>query len=153
MTFDFAHLTAQNWFTIAVGLVVLEILLPGTFLMWLGIAAAIVGGVLLIFSDLGWEGQILLFSVFSVASIWQGRRVLAKAKAAEPPTTLNIRGKEHIGQTVKVETAIEGGMGRVRVQDTSWVAYGPDCSVGTMVRITALEGNAFRVVSATPDKP
>ena len=52
---------------------VLEVFAPGAIFIWIGIAAAIVGTILLVAPDLGWEVQLLIFSVIPVASIvvWQ----------------------------------------------------------------------------------
>ena len=58
-----------HWWIIAIVLVILEAFVSGTFLLWMGVSAAVVGGVLLIAPGMGWEYQVLLFAVFSMMSI------------------------------------------------------------------------------------
>ena len=58
-----------HWWVIAIVLVILEAFVSGTFLLWMGVSAAVVGLALFIFPGMGWEYQVLLFAVFSVVSI------------------------------------------------------------------------------------
>jgi hypothetical protein len=53
------------WLIFGVILLGLELLLPGFFLFWFGIAAAIVGVTVLAF-DIAWAWQLLMFGGLSV---------------------------------------------------------------------------------------
>ena len=68
------NLEFWHWWVLAAVLIALEVLAPSTVLLWPGIAAAIVGVVLLISPDVGWQGQVLLFAVLAVVSlgVWMG---------------------------------------------------------------------------------
>ena len=61
-------LGAWNWFILAAVLLLLEVLAPGTFMLWLGLSAILVGAISLavIWS---WQAQVIAFAVFAVASI------------------------------------------------------------------------------------
>src|SRR5262245_8478296 len=70
----FISLGHWNWFIAAAVLFLIEILAPGTFMMWLGLAALLVGGISLAI-DWGWQAQIIACAVFSIASIPACRRL------------------------------------------------------------------------------
>ena len=66
-----------NWWVFALVLIIVEVLVAGTFFLWMGISAALVGLVLFLFPGLGWEMQLSLFAFFSVISIMIARLWLA----------------------------------------------------------------------------
>jgi hypothetical protein len=68
-----------NWFIAAVALFVLEILAPGSFMMWLGLAALVVGGISLAV-DWSWQAQLIAFGVLSVAAIPAWRHFAPKVE-------------------------------------------------------------------------
>lgn len=123
------------WFVLGAALLSVEILAPGTFLLWVGIAAVVVG--LLTFAiDLSWHAQLLAFALLSPLSVvvwWK----LAHNKAEAEPSTLNRRAARNIGREFVLEEPIVTGQGRVRIDDTFWRIQGPDCPSGTKVRIVA----------------
>ena len=43
-------------------------------------------------------------------------------------------------------TAIENGVGRVRVGDSDWRATGPDAPAGSRVRVVGADGSTVQVV-------
>ncbi len=51
-----------HWLILSVLLVILEIFSPGVFLIWMGLAAGLVGLLLLAFPELGWHYQLLGFA-------------------------------------------------------------------------------------------
>ena len=75
---DFWH-----WWILAVALVIIEILLPSFFALWLAIAAALTGLIFLVFPALSWEWQLLLFALFSVVSIIGWRRYYQRCSIGE----------------------------------------------------------------------
>ena len=58
-----------HWWVLAVILLALEVAAPGTFFLWLAIAAGAVGLIVLIFPELLWQLQVLLFAVGGVAAV------------------------------------------------------------------------------------
>ncbi len=136
------------WLVAAVVLVVLEILSPGVFLMWLGLAAAIVGGLLWLMPGLSWQAQFVLFAVFSVLSIGLARIVLARRPIRSDAPTLNRRGEQYIGRVLTLSQPIENGVGKVRVDDTLWRVEGADAPAGSHVRVVGVDGAVLRVEPA-----
>jgi inner membrane protein len=53
----FARLEFWHWWILAALLAAVEAMLPGMFFIWFGAAAAIVGVVVLILPDMGWEWE------------------------------------------------------------------------------------------------
>ena len=141
----FSHVTHWTWWIIAVVLIILEVPAPGTFFLWMGVSAGIVGVALLLFSELTWELQLTLFAALSIVTILLSRRYLQKNKGDH--SKLSQRGKRYIGTTVTVAEAITNGIGKVQIEDTLWRARGADTVIGQRVKIVAIEGATFEIES------
>lgn len=140
------------WWLIAAGLLaILEIFLPGIFLVWIAMAAAATG-IVLAFVDLSFPLQAVLFAVLAFAAVFSGRLYYARNPVRNDDPDLNERAARLIGRTVTVEEAIENGTGRVRVGDGVWNARGPDLPAGARVTIVAADGTCLNVapVDAPP---
>jgi len=139
-------LGAWSWIILGVVLVGLELLAPGIFLLWLGLAAIVTG---LVDGALGlsWQASTLLFALFSVAAVVIGRLVTRPAVRQEA-ATLNQRGEALVGQFFTLETPMTRGEGRIRVGDSSWRVTGPDLPSGARVRVVRLDGTTLVVEPA-----
>jgi len=136
-----------HWWAFAAVLLIAEIALPITFFLWMSVAAAVTG-VLVFAVDMGWQVQVLIFSVLSVISIVASRIYIRKNPIQSEDTKLNRRGEKHIGKTYTLETDIRNGSGKVRVGDTLWRVEGPELAAGTRVKVTDVNGNSFVVERA-----
>lgn len=132
-----------NWFILAVVLIILEVLVPGTFMLWLGISALVVG-VLALAVAMSWQVQVLLFAIFSIASVFLWRRLSGGRDDVSTPV-LNRRGDAFIGRVFTLEKPIVDGAGSVRVGDSVWMVRGPDTPAGARVKVIASDGGAFTV--------
>ncbi|HEY0626328.1 MAG TPA: NfeD family protein [Allosphingosinicella sp.] len=135
------------WLIAAAVLASAEIVAPGVFLIFLAGAAALTAiaaalGVPLAF-------QLGLFPLFALGSVWFGKRHYHRNPVPSSDPLLNDRLARHVGQTVVVVEAIEGGSGRVKLGDSVWNARGPDAAPGTRMRITGAEGTCLRVEPAS----
>src|ERR1700676_4637078 len=74
MTEMFSTLGTWNWLIFGVILMAMELLAPGVFLFWLGLAALLVGLLSFAFHP-SWQLQILMFAVFAAAAVPLWRRV------------------------------------------------------------------------------
>lgn len=133
------------WFLVAVVLLGLELVATGVVFVWLAVAAVVVGIVRLVFPEISWEMQFVLFAVLSFVSVFLGKRLVASHPVETEDETLNRRGERHIGRTYVVADAISGGSGRVKVGDSVWAAEGPDADVGSRVKVIAVEGTILKV--------
>ncbi len=139
-----------NWWLLGVVLMVLEVLAPGFFLLWMGVAAALVGVLAAALPGLAPEWQGLAFAALSVGAIagwhaWQQRH----PGTSEAPL-LNRRGEQLIGRVLELETAIVAGEGRARLGDASWKVRGPELPAGSRVRVVGVDGTVLRVEAADP---
>ena len=135
-----------GWWLLALVLVAAEMIAPGYFLLWIGIAAAVMGLVMLVLPGLPVLAQALAFALLSIAAClayWKFVRPLAEQRNDQP--LLNQRGQRMIGRRVLVVEAIVHGRGKVGVGDGQWLAEGPDLPVGSEVEIIALQGTTFTV--------
>lgn len=130
-----------HWTWLALGLVlaVLEMAIPGVFLIWMA-AAALITGLFAWVVPIGVPFQIVLFAGLSILGVFLGRRYIADNPVIEADPMMNRRGDRVVGETVVVTQAIEGGQGRVKLGDSEWLARGADASVGTRLRVTGHDG-------------
>ncbi len=122
-------------------------LAPGAIFIWFGAAAAAIGIIMLVVSDISWQVQIILFSLLSVASLIAWRMYTKK----NPPSdnqypTLNKRGEDLVGRVFTLEEAIVNNYGKIRVDDTMWKIRGEDIAPGGKVRVTKVDGTILVVV-------
>ena len=132
---DFWH-----WWILALALIIAETLLPGTFFLWMGVSALVLGVIAWLIPAMGWEIQLMLFAVLSLVSIVGWRMYQRKHPDETDQPSLNRRGEQYIDRVFTLETAIENGFGKVRVGDTLWRVKGGDLAAGTKVKVTAADG-------------
>lgn len=135
------------WAWVIGGLVLIgvELVAPGSFFVWLGLAALLVGLVDYAL-DPPWQGQALAFAGLSVALVLLGRSVTGRRDedpAGQP--NLNRRGHALVGRVFTLDAPIVEGNGRVRVDDSSWRVAGPDAPAGASVRVVGVEGTTLIV--------
>ena len=130
-----------NWWVLGVVLMAVEALAPGFFFLWMGVAALLVGLVLIVFPELVWTWQVLLFALLSVGSIVAWRLRLRRHPTHTADPLLNRRGHQYIGRVFTLDAPVINGHGKIRVDDSTWkVLVEQDCPAGTRLRITGVEG-------------
>lgn len=139
-----------HWVLLSVVLVILEIFSPGVYFLWLGIAAGLVGVLLWLVPELGWQFQLLAFALLAIASVALGRAWLGRSPAQTDAPALNRRGEQYIGRIVTLDQPIVNGQGKIRIDDTTWKIEGPDCAAGNRVKITGTRGVVLVVEKETP---
>jgi membrane protein implicated in regulation of membrane protease activity len=137
-------LGAWNWFVLAAVLFGIEIIAPGTFVLWLGFSAVAVGLISLAV-EWPWQAQVVTFAVLSVVAIVLWRRIARKVEAEPDRPFLNRRADALVGRIFKLDRPIVDGVGAVRIGDTVWRVMGPDCPAGSEVQVTRVEGADLRV--------
>ena len=140
-----------SWWVLGLVLLAAEVVAPGVFLVWIGIAAILTGAVSLLLWDAGfwvWQAQLVFFALLSIAAVLMGRRLLARSADVSDEPLLNQRGARLIGRTAVLEQPIVEGRGRIRLDDTTWTVDGPDLPAGTRVRVTGSNSGRLSVESA-----
>lgn len=139
-----------GWGWIAAGLLLIgaEMLAPGVFMIWLGLAALLTG-LLVGLLGLSWQGAALAFAALAIAAVAAGR-MLTRRRTEEPDAAhgLNDRGRQLIGRVFRLEATMTGGEGRIRVGDSSWRVIGPELLAGTEIRVTRVDGATLVVEKA-----
>lgn len=136
----FNELGPWNWMVLGFVLLTLEILVPGVFLLWIGLAALIVGAMSLMFWDAGfwsWEVQVVVFLALALLCAFAGKRIMGNSGDATDQPLLNQRGSQLVGRTATLTEPITDGRGRVKIGDTMWRVSGPDLPAGAKVRVKA----------------
>jgi len=133
------------WLTAAVVLAITELLVPGVYLAFFALAAAITGGITLFFPELSLGGQLIGFAAWSLVTVLIGKRWYNDYPVATSDPLLNDRVARLIGEVVTVVEPIEADRGRVRVGDSEWLAHGPDAPAGARVRIVGATGASLKV--------
>lgn len=136
------------WWIFGIALLVAEVVVPGNFLIWVGIAGVATGllsNLLWQTSWWTWEVQWLVFALLSAVSLFVGRTWLLRSGNISDEPTLNDRGASLIGRTADLIDPIVNGHGRVRIGDTIWMVNGPDLPSGTKVRVVSSHGSGLKV--------
>jgi inner membrane protein len=137
-----ASLGAWNWIILGGILLAVELMAPGTFILWLGVSAILVG--LISFAiDWNWQEQGVAFAILAVASMvfwWKLVRPRRQDKEASDQPFLNRRAHGLVGRVFTLDKPIVDGAGTVRIGDTIWRVTGPDCAAGSRVKIARADG-------------
>ena len=140
----FAELGVWDWFIAGGLLLVLEVLAPGVFMLWLGLAALLVG-IISLFVDWSWQAQFIAFAVFSVLAIPLWRRLATGVGEKTDQPFLNRRAEALVGRIFTLEKPIVDGSGTIGIDDTVWRITGSDIPAGSRVKVTRVDGTALRV--------
>jgi len=132
------------WLIGGVVLLILEVIAPGFFLVFLG-AAAVAAGLFTVLFGLGTASQLALFALYAVIAVLAGRRFYTNRASEGAGLSLNDPARRLVGKVVTVVAAVDEHEGRVRVGDGEWPARGGPAAVGERVRITGVEGNCLKV--------
>jgi len=140
----FAELGVWDWFIAGGLLLVLEVLAPGVFMLWLGLAALLVG-IISLFVDWSWQAQFIAFAVFSVLAIPLWRRLATGVGGKTDQPFLNRRAEALVGRIFTLEKPIVDGSGTIGIDDTVWRITGSDIPAGSRVKVTRVDGTALHV--------
>ncbi len=148
-TFDFFRW--HWWIAAALILFIAEIMLPGFWVLCLGIGA--VGGAIAAALGLDPNWQLLFFSVFSLVAFFAIRPVLMKRERNRPVMRTNVDALQ--GMRGKVTQDFEPGLrlGRVAVGGDDWRALAIDdrmLRVGDVIEVVSVESNTVVVRSIDP---
>lgn len=148
----FSDFGVWNWFILGAVLLAVEILTPGVYFLWLGIAAILTGLLSFLLGNVGiwtWQLQVVAFLLLSIVCVLIGRRVFpATGSEDTDQPLLNQRERQLVGRTAVLEEPIREGQGRIRLGDTLWRVTGPDLPAGTRVRVIKAAGARLTVEEA-----
>lgn len=136
------------WLILGLALALLEMLVPGVYLIWLAVAALVIAAITFV-SGPPLAIQVIAFVSLALVFAFSAKRWLRDRPIETTDPLLNNRGGRLVGETALVTAALESGSGRVRVGDSEWIARGPDVPAGDRVRITGSNGAELLVEPLT----
>jgi membrane protein implicated in regulation of membrane protease activity len=129
------------WVAGGLGLLILEMLLPGVFMMWLGLAACGAGLLTLMF-DFDFAAQVVSFGILTAVTLTIGLRLRV------PRQVVHTESEGLIGRPATA-LVFHGRDGRVRLGDTDWPARVPagiqPPDPGTRLRVAQVDGTILVV--------
>ncbi len=128
------------WWAAALFLLGIEILVPGTYFLWIAVAAVVVGNLLYIFPQTSIVIQIAIFSILSLAAIWFGRKYFRDTRYPSEQRLLNQRAAQYLGQTAILVQPLSNGEGRIKIGGAYWRVRGLDAAQGSVVKIIDTDG-------------
>lgn len=139
------------WWAFALALLAAELALPSTFLLWPA-GGALLSGLAALWPLGGdWRGQLAVFAVATVAFALVGPKYVRPFYRQTTDSKLNARGERLKGASAIVETAFQGGQGKVKLGDTVWLAtsaQGEDFEIGARVTVAGADGAMLIVEQA-----
>lgn len=113
-----------EWFSFGLLLVLLELFVPGVYLLWFGLSA-FVTGVLVIFFPLSPIEQSIVFGTisifFAVIGLFIYGKVINRGKNSEEYKYLNDMASQYIGKTFVLAEDTHDGRSKATVGDTVWI--------------------------------
>jgi inner membrane protein len=133
------------WWILVGILLIAEMSVPGFFMLWLAVAAALTAIADHVF-HFSWMGEVLCFAVFSFLSVMASWRFVmnGRHKKSDSPH-LNQKHNAFVGRTFALKTPIQNGSGKITVEDALWDVDGEDAEAGSRVKVVGVEGLRLRV--------
>ncbi|GAB1596566.1 NfeD family protein [Lysobacter claricitrinus] len=138
-------LNATIWALVALVLIAAEVIAPGAFMLWLGIAAAATCVLVVAMPGLALVWQMVAFAVLSLLSVFVYLRFFRSHGRASDQPSLNRRAEQLVGRVVPLMAPIIDGHGRVQIADAIWDVEGPDLPLGARVRVIGVRGMTLEV--------
>ncbi|MPZ38818.1 MAG: NfeD family protein [Rhizobiales bacterium] len=142
-----ASLGGWIWFVAAAVFLLLELLMPGVFMLWLGLAAILIG-IISLAAVMSWQVQLIAFAVLSIACIPAWRYFARQVEGPVERPFLNRRAEGYVGRVFTLDKPIVDGVGTIRIEDTVWRVSGPNLPAGSRVKIARADGAELAVEAA-----
>jgi membrane protein implicated in regulation of membrane protease activity len=138
-----------HWLIAAVVMIIIEMVLPAAYFLWMGISAFVVGLSIYVIPDMPVLIQVIIFGVLSVVCLVLYKRHKKSNPNVNDQPNLNRRGEQYVGRSFTLEEAIVNGVGKIKVDDSTWKVKGSDMPVGMKVRVMSVDGTVFNVETET----
>ena len=138
--------THYGWWLLALVLIGAELVAPGYFMLWIGIAAAVMGVLVLAMPDMSVLVQTVAFAILAIlscVSYWKLFRHELDKGSDQP--LLNRRAEQFVGRRYVLDSAIVNGQGKARVGDSVWLVEGPELPAGAPIEVVAVDGTTLKV--------
>lgn len=133
--------TAWHWLILGFVLLIAEIFIPGIFLLWWGLAAIVVAGLMAFITALTLPVLGIIYAILAtIFSILWWKYQHSRDQADERFSVLNQRDHAMLATRGVVQEMGENGIGRGRFGDTTWRIQGSELSIGDTVEVIEVKG-------------
>lgn len=142
------EISAWHWASLAIILLVLEILGTAGFLIGTSIAAFLMAAIVAISPDINWKWQLAIFSTSAVIFSLIYLKRFANFNENTDQPNLNNRAAQLIGKRYTLNEAIVNGQGKIQINDTFWkISCDSDLQASTQIEITDVDSMTLIVKS------
>lgn len=137
------------WLILGFALLILEVILPSTFIMWWGFAAIAMAAIVALIPELALGWQIAAFACLAIVLtlLWWFYQH-QKDRQEDQRDTLNHRDHAMLGAQGQVVQILGNGVARGKFGDTTWRMLGNELRVGDTVKVVAVDGITLMVKKA-----
>lgn len=130
-----------GWLIFGFALLMLELVIPGVFVMWWGLSALLIAGISALFAELAFAWQATLFACLATlfSFLWW-KYQHGKDLKDDGQTELNAREHHLIGKIGVVEEVIDANIIRAKFGDSTWKVEGEGLSSGDRVEVLGARG-------------
>lgn len=144
------QLDSTDWAIFGLALIMLEIVVPSSWLLWPGLAALIVALVDWLI-PLSWTVQLVTFSILTLLMLVIGRRFYNPSHIKTEQPELNEQTSRHFGKTATLSQASQDQCAIIRLGDTDWRvelqnSEGREWPEGTKVEVVGQRSNTLLVI-------
>lgn len=115
-----------SWLVAGLLLSVFELVVPGVYLIWFGLAAFAVS-LMVWLAPMNFNSQLLWFAVYSAVFAFAGfmgyRYIFKRTQAPKAYAHLNNLAEQYVGLKVTVAEDCIDNQTKVKIGDTYWLAY------------------------------
>ncbi|MCR1836356.1 NfeD family protein [Rodentibacter caecimuris] len=130
-----------HWLVLGFVLLIAEVIIPGVFLLWWGLAALVTALVQFIFPNFALTGLAIFYAVLAcILSVIWWRYQYNKDNRDQAQSTLNQRDHAMLGKQGTVREIAANGIGRGAFDDTTWRIQGERLMVNELVKVVRVEG-------------
>ncbi len=138
-----------SWMLAGLALCAADLLHPGVFLLWIGLAA-LGAGLVTAAEGFAFAAQVATFLLLLAISL--AVPVLRRRRTPVYDGGVNAPGRDVLGKTCRA-LAFDGAEGRVSLRDGTWsarLAAGPPPAPGATLHVVGLEGTTLIVSAERP---
>ncbi|WP_386693122.1 MULTISPECIES: NfeD family protein [unclassified Lonepinella] len=140
----FATWTVWHWLILGFVLLIAEIAIPGIFLLWWGLAAIVVAGIMQVFPALSLASLGIIYAILAtILSVLWWKYQHKKDLVDEKHSHLNQRDHAMLGTVGIVREINDNGIGRGHFGDTTWriqQAHNEMLQVGDRIKVLTVQG-------------
>lgn len=141
---------ATNWLIIGLVLSALELIVPGVYLIWFGLAGFAMS-ILMCFLSMAVTTQLIWFAlisaVFAVIGWFAYRVIMKKTETPKEYRNLNNSAEQHVGTTVTLTQDVADNQTKVKIGDSVWLAYcEKPMKKGDTAKVTGVKDNLILVI-------